>query len=45
MVEKRHEVSAGTETSYDLVPGFGRSAATAFHTPRGNEEHGLCNNP
>ena len=22
MVEKRHEVSAGTETSDDLVPGF-----------------------
>jgi|RhiMetdeSRZDD1v2_1073273.scaffolds.fasta_scaffold32672_9 hypothetical protein len=37
---KRLEVSAGTETSYDLVPGFGTSAAaTAFNTPLGDEEH------
>jgi hypothetical protein len=36
---KRLEVSAGTETSDDLVPGFGKSAATAFNTPRGHEEH------
>jgi hypothetical protein len=33
---KRLEVSAGTETSYDLVPGLGKSAAaTAFDAPRG----------
>jgi hypothetical protein len=33
---KRLEVSAGTETSYDLVPGFGEpAAATAFNAPRG----------
>ena len=40
MGEKRLEVSAGTETSYDVVPSFSKSAAaTAFNAPRGNEEH------
>ena len=34
MVEKRHEVSAGTETSYDLVPGFAdRRWADRLATP------------
>jgi hypothetical protein len=40
MDAKRLEVSEGTETSYDVVPSFGKSAAgTACNTPRGNEEH------
>jgi hypothetical protein len=40
MDAKRLEVSAGTETSYDMVPGFDEPAAgTACNTPLGNEEH------
>jgi hypothetical protein len=45
MGEKRLEVAVPAATSYDVVPGFGKSAATAFNAPRGNEEHRSCNNP
>jgi hypothetical protein len=43
---KRLEVSAGTETSYDLVPGFGEpAAATAFNAPRGKRNIDYATTP